>query len=171
MADRPSARPPEHPSSRGRARVDNTLDGVDRRIIKILQKDGRTPNTTIARELGVTETTIRKRIATLVDQNLINIVAVPTPKAVGLSMSAIIGISIDLSQLRAVAERLRQAPEVRYVGLSTGRFDIMIEAFFADQQHFLEFISNTVGGLPGVTGVETSIILDVVKFSYEWEIG
>lgn len=146
------------------------LDELDRRIITILQADGRRPNTDIARGLKVSETTVRKRINRLVSRGLINVVAVPTPLAVGMNLSAIIGISAALPKLRDVSERLRRQREVRYVGVSTGRYDIIIEAFFFDQRHFLDFISNTLGRTPGVTALETSMILEVVKFSYEWEI-
>jgi Lrp/AsnC family transcriptional regulator, regulator for asnA, asnC and gidA len=151
----------------GHARL---LDETDRRLIKILQVDGRMANTDIARELGVSETTARKRIGQLVSRGLINVVAVPTPLAVGRSLSAIIGISVLLPELRDVGEQLRQQPEVRYVGVSTGRFDIIVEAFFCDQHHLLGFTSNTLGQIQAITAVETFVILDVVKFSYEWEI-
>ena len=146
------------------------IDEIDRRVIKILQADGRRPNTEIARDLHVSETTIRKRVSQLVSQGLINIVAVPTPRAVGLNLSAIIGISVTLPKLKEISEELKRQKEVRYVGLSTGRYDIIVEAFFLDPQHFLDFISNKLGGMDGITSLETSMILDVVKFSYEWEI-
>jgi Lrp/AsnC family transcriptional regulator for asnA, asnC and gidA len=146
------------------------LDEIDRRVIKILQVDGRTPNTQIARQLRVSETTIRKRIAQLVSRGLINIVAVPTPRAVGMNVSAIIGISVVLPRLHDISEELKRQREVRYVGVSTGRYDIIVEAFFFDQRHFLDFISSKLGRMQGITALETSMILDVVKFSYEWEI-
>ena len=101
---------------------------------------------------------------------MVNIVAVPTPRAVGRTMSAIIGISVDLGGLDAVSQALSQAPEVRYLGLSTGRYDIIVEAFFSDSEHLLAFVSDKLGALAQVTGVETSIILRVDKFSYEWEL-
>lgn len=153
----------------GRARG-QALDEIDRRVIRILQTDGRRPNTEIARDLHVSETTIRKRVSQLVSQGLINIVAVPTPRAVGLNLSAIIGISVTLPKLKDISEELKRQKEVRYVGVSTGRYDIIVEAFFLDQQHFLDFISNKLGRMDGITSLETSMILDVVKFSYEWEI-
>src|SRR5512132_555781 len=101
------------------------VDEVDREIIRLLQRDGRTSNTDIARALDVTETTIRKRIARLIDEELVNVVAVPTPRAVGMTLSAIIGISVQLPSLQAVSERLVAYPEVRYVGVATGRYDII----------------------------------------------
>ena len=79
-------------------------------------------------------------------------------------------ISVQLPHISAVAEQLVGLPEVRYLGFSTGRYDLIMEAFFVDHEHLLEFVSTKLGGLDGVTGVETSLILKVAKFSYEWEI-
>jgi Lrp/AsnC family transcriptional regulator for asnA, asnC and gidA len=87
-----------------------------------------------------------------------------------MTMSAILGISVRLPHLHEVADQLVAYPEVRYVGMSTGRYEVIVEAFFQDQEHLLEFVSRRLGALPGVTGVETSLILKVAKFSYEWEI-
>jgi Lrp/AsnC family transcriptional regulator, regulator for asnA, asnC and gidA len=146
------------------------LDMLDRQIIRILQKTGRKTNTDIARELSVTETTVRKRIAQLMDDDMINIVAVPTPKAVGGNVSAIIGLSVDLRAIRSVSEQVRNFPEVRYVGMSAGRYDIMIEAFFRNQEHVLEFVTEKLGAMQGIANIETSLILRIAKFSYEWEM-
>lgn len=146
------------------------LDGTDREIIRLLQRNGRSSNTEIGRALNLTETTIRKRIARLIDDGLVSVVAVPTPLAVGMTTSAIIGISVNLGDLQRVSKTLSSYAEVRYLGLSTGRYDIIIEAFFNDTEHLLAFVSEKLGALPEVTGVETSIILRVDKFSYEWEL-
>jgi Lrp/AsnC family transcriptional regulator for asnA, asnC and gidA len=146
------------------------VDDIDRAIIRLLQKDGRASNTEIGRALGLTETTIRKRVARLVNEDLISIVAVPTPQAVGMTTSAIIGISVQLQHLHDVSDQLVAQPEVRYVGASTGRYDLIIEAFFADHEHLLRFVSTELGAMPGITAAETSLILKVAKFSYEWEI-
>ncbi len=169
MTDQPSlpSQPLPQPPEQAGAGI---LDEIDQRVIKVLQIDGRRPNTEIARELRVSETTVRKRISQLVSRGFINIVAVPTPRAIGMNLSAIIGFSVKLPQLQDISEELKRQREVRYVGVSTGRYDIIVEAFFFDQRHFLDFISNRLGRMQGITGLETSVILEVVKFSYEWEI-
>jgi Lrp/AsnC family transcriptional regulator, regulator for asnA, asnC and gidA len=146
------------------------LDDLDRSIIQLLQKDGRSSNTDIAKALDVTETTIRKRIARLLADGVISIVAIPLPEAMEPTMSAIIGLSVRLGSLRELSSQLRSQPEIRYVGLSSGRYDVMVEAFFHDHEHLLEFITERLGTLEGIISVETSIILKVVKFSYEWEM-
>jgi Lrp/AsnC family transcriptional regulator for asnA, asnC and gidA len=151
-------------------RKNDAVDATDRDIIRLLQRNGRTSNTEIGRALGLTETTIRKRIARLLDEGLVTIVAVPSPRAVGTTMSAIIGVSVDLGQLDGASQTIAAFPEVRYLGISTGRYDLIVEAFFSDTEHLLTFVSERLGTLPQVTGVETSIILRVDKFSYEWEL-
>jgi Lrp/AsnC family transcriptional regulator, regulator for asnA, asnC and gidA len=146
------------------------LDDVDRRIVAILQENGRTSNREIGRKLRVSEATVRNRISRLIADKLINIVAVPTPTAVGMTLSAIIGVSVALPRIDDVVAQLVTKPEVRYAGLSTGRYEVILEAFFSNQEHLLEFITRDLGSMEGVTQVETSIILRVAKFSYEWEV-
>ena len=156
-------------SSKGKSRR-GALDEVDRQIVAILQEDGRTSNREIGRNLEISEATVRNRISRLLAEDLINIVAVPTPRAVGMTMSAIIGLSVSLRQIEEVVAALLTKPEVRYAGMATGRYEIIIEAFFHDQEHLLEFVTKDLGHMDGVTRVETSLILRVAKFSYEWEI-
>lgn len=156
-------------SSKGRSRK-GLLDRLDRRIVAILQEDGRTSNRAIGRKLDVSEATVRNRISRLLSEGLINIVAVPTPRAVGMTLSAIIGVSVSLRHIDDVVTELTTKPEVRYVGLSTGRYEVILEAFFSDQEHLLEFVTKHLGHMEGVTQVESSIILRVAKFSYEWEV-
>lgn len=158
------------PLSGGNHRRDgSSIDQTDREILRILRSDGRTSNVEIARRLGVTETTVRKRIAALLADELVEIVAVPTPKLAGLNVSAIIGISVHLTHLKAVTDALVNRPEVRYCGVSTGRYDLMIEAFFSSNAHVMEFATDVLGPLPGIVDVETSLILKIEKFSYEWQ--
>src|SRR6185369_11511818 len=90
-----------------------TVDATDREIIRLLQRNGRRSNTEIGRILNLTETTIRKRIARLIEERLVNVVAVPTPQAVGMTTSAIIGISVDLGHLDRVSKQLAGFPEIR----------------------------------------------------------
>src|SRR3954467_3433349 len=147
-----------------------TIDHTDREILRVLQVDGRTSNTEIARRLGVTETTVRKRLAAMLEGDPVQIVAVPTPRLAGLTVSAIMGISVQLKALQKVADALVERPEVRYCGVSAGRYDLILEAFFIDHEHVVRFSQDGLGPMEGITDVETSLILKIEKFSYEWEI-
>src|SRR6266705_2278153 len=156
---RASSRPPNQP-----------YDELDRQIIGLLQKDGRRPNTEIAHQLGVTETTVRKRIGRLVSENLIKVVAVPSPEVVGMTMSAIVGITVDMNAHRDVAAALEALPHTRYVGYSTGPYDLIIEVFFRSHEELLDLLSKKLARIPGIIKTDTSVILKVTKFAYEWEI-
>lgn len=149
---------------------DRPYDDLDRQIIALLQQDGRRPNTEIAGLLGVTETTVRKRIARLVSQNLIKVVAVPSPEVVGMTMSAIVGITVDMNAHQSVAAALEALPQARYVGYSTGPYDLIIEIFFRSHEELLQLLSGKLARIPGIVKTDTSVILKVTKFAYEWEI-
>ncbi len=145
-------------------------DHLDRRLVSLLEKNGRLSNIELADTLGVTEATVRKRIARLLDEHLMKIVAVPDPVALGMKTSAIIGISVNLDSLESVANALIALPETRYVGYSTGPYDLIIEAFFPSNEGLLRFLSQSISKISGITRTETSVILRVAKFAYEWEI-
>jgi Lrp/AsnC family transcriptional regulator for asnA, asnC and gidA len=145
-------------------------DSLDRSIITALQEDGRLPNSELARRLGVAEATVRKRLNRLIGEGIIRIVAVPSPETVGLTQSAIIAVSCDLQMVDDVAEALEALPETRYLGYSAGVHDLVTECFFYSHEHLLDFIRKKVAHIPGVKNTETSIILKVRKFSYEWEL-
>lgn len=145
-------------------------DSADRRIIALLQRDGRMSNSAIARTVGLSEATVRRRIDRLLGSGTVQIVAVPSPETVGLTLSVIIGVSCDLRRLDEVAQTLAGLRETRYLGYSTGTFDLILEAFFYSHQHLLDFLQGELATIEGVTDTETAIILKVAKFSFEWEL-
>jgi Lrp/AsnC family transcriptional regulator for asnA, asnC and gidA len=162
MARQGRARKPAQPAA--------LYDDLDREIIALLQQDGRRPNTEIAQLLGVTETTVRKRIGRLVAENLIKVVAIPSPEVVGMTMSAIVGITVDMSAHERVAAALEAMPNTRYVGYSTGPYDLIIEVFFRSHEELLELLAGRLAKIPGILKTDTSVILKVTKFAYEWEV-
>src|SRR5437660_1270359 len=100
-------------------------DATDRRIIALLQQDGRMSNTAIARRLNLAEATVRRRISRLLDTETVRIVAVPSPETVGLTLSAIISLRCDLGRLHEIAETIAGFIETRYLGYSTGASDLI----------------------------------------------
>jgi Lrp/AsnC family transcriptional regulator for asnA, asnC and gidA len=169
-ASTPSRRP-ERPAVRETRRANaqsngHGLDELDLGIIRLLQKNGRMSNTEISRLLNVTETTVRNRIARLLEEELIAITAVVQPQAVGVTSSAILGLSVNLQQIHSTAATLTHLQETRYVGISTGRYDLLVEVVCSDQEHLLQFIVHTLGEMPGIKAVETSLILEVSKRSF-----
>jgi Lrp/AsnC family transcriptional regulator for asnA, asnC and gidA len=145
------------------------VDETDAQIIRLLCADGRASNVKIAKTIGVTETTVRKRIARLLSTGAIEVVAIPSPALAGLGIAAIIGISVELKHIQQVCQRIAAIPGVRYCGYSTGRYDLIIEVFFADRADVLTFITEVLGSMEGIIDAEVSLILKIEKFSFDWE--
>jgi Lrp/AsnC family transcriptional regulator, regulator for asnA, asnC and gidA len=146
------------------------FDPVDRRILALLQRNGRMSNSAIARSLAVSEPTIRRRINHLLSTERLRIVAVPSPESAGLTLSAVLGLSCELKELDRIARTLIGFKELRYVVYTTGPYDLMCEGFFYSHQHLLQFLTHQIASINGITRTETSIVLKAAKFSFEWEL-
>ncbi len=142
------------------------IDDTDRRIIELLQGDARQPNATIARALGVSEATIRRRIKMMVDQGSLTIRAVPNPSSFGLNTSAVIGIDVQPDALDGVASGLTAREEVIFVGVSTGRYDLIVNVLVGTLDELREFLESVMTKLVGVRKTETLVLLDVKKRTF-----
>lgn len=147
-----------------------TLDEFDRQIIHLLQTNGRLSHVEIARSLGLSEGTVRKRLDRLIHAGIIRIVAVTNPAALGLAASVFIGIQAELSRLGEVAQRLAALPEVQSVDIVTGTYDVIIEAALPSAEHLLSFLVDKVSAIPGVKRTETSHVMQALKRSCDWSI-
>jgi len=100
------------------------MDDLDRRIINILETNGRASNARIARQVGVSEGTVRRRLNQLMSQNVIRVVALPDPRALGYESEALIGVQVDPDKMDQVADSLAALPHTRWVAVTTGSFDM-----------------------------------------------
>jgi Lrp/AsnC family transcriptional regulator for asnA, asnC and gidA len=143
------------------------MDELDRLILQTLQEDGRTPFTTIAKQAGVSETTIRGRYRTLVEQGVIRTVGVVDPYALDFHAPAIIGLSTDPGTIDQVAKALIEMPEVSYLVMTLGTFDLIAEVFGRDMPHLTDLVIK-IRSIPGVRSTETLVIAHSYKLSYRW---
>lgn len=139
------------------------LDKTEREIVKLLQKDGRMSFVDMAEQIGVTEGTIRRKFYRLLEDGIIRIAAVTDPFQVGFHAPAIIGLNVDQSRIREIAERLRALPRVHYVAITTGIYDIIVYAFFSDNREMATFVLEEVSKIEGITNTQTSLVLDIYK--------
>jgi len=144
------------------------LDEWDRRIVSILQRDGRASNVDIARELGLAEATVRKRIERLLESGIIRVRAVADPESLGLTTRMMIAIQTDQTELESVADRLASIQEVLSVSIVTGTYDVIIEVALPSSGQLLSFILDKVVTIPGVKRTDTYHVLKVVKQANMW---
>jgi len=144
------------------------LDETDRAIVSQLQYDGRKPYTEIAAELGVSEGAVRRRVKRMTDQGALQIVGIVEPQLLEWNAAGMIGVSVQAGQVETVGERIAQFPEVTYLFMASGGFDLFVEVYCRDREHFVSFLSNKLQQIPGVERTETFMILKFYKLSYRW---
>lgn len=144
------------------------MDELDLIILNTLQADGRTPFTQIAKKAGVAESTIRSRYASLVEQGIVQTIAVIDPFAVGYNAPALIGITVEPGAIYSVAQAVEKHPEVSYLVLILGAYDLVVEVFCRDREHLTEFITNQIQTVQGVRTTETLVIGKIFKLSFFW---
>ncbi len=143
------------------------LDAVSKRIVELLQEDGRQPFVTIAREVGLSEAAVRQRVQKLIDADVMQIVAVTDPLQVGFTRQAMVGIRVS-GDVSTVSDALCAMPDVSYVVTTAGSFDLLAEVVCEDDDHLLDLLMSRVRTLPGVTATETFVYLRLNKQHYNW---
>ena len=135
-------------------------DKLDRKIISILREDGRASNAGIARKVGVSEGTVRRRLKNLVEEEYIQVVALPDAVKMGNSSQALLGVQVDPDKVDVVADAIKSLPGVTWVAVTTGSYDIFAWATLPSAEALGIFLRTKVGTVPGVRRTETFVNLD-----------
>jgi Lrp/AsnC family transcriptional regulator, regulator for asnA, asnC and gidA len=143
------------------------LDDVSKRLVEELQRDGRRSYADLAKSVGLSEAAVRQRVRRLLEDGVMQIVAVTDPATVGFSRQAMVGIKAE-GNLREIAGRLSSMPELEYVVLCAGSFDILVELVCEDDESLLSLIDESIRSIEGVRETETFIYLRLVKQTYAW---
>ena len=143
------------------------LDDASKAIIEQLQQDGRRPYATIGKAVGLSEAAVRQRVQKLHDMGVMQIVAVTDPTRVGFARSAMVGISVQ-RDVEAVAEKLQKLPEIAYMVIVAGKYDILAECVTEDDNQLLDVVNRQIRTMSGVLSTETFIYLDLRKQTYTW---
>ena len=144
------------------------MDELDLLILEALQEDGRTPFTQIAKRAGVAESTIRSRYASLVERGIIQTISIIDPFALGYKAPALIGVLVEPGKIDQVAQALKQIPEVSYLVLTLGTYNLMVEVFCRDLPHLTELITKRIQMMPEIRATETFVIGEIYKLSFFW---
>ena len=142
------------------------MDNIDLEIIKSLQIDGRTPFTEIAKKMDVSEGTVRNRVSRLVESKIIQIVGLVDPYQLGYDAPALIGISVQPTMLESAASQIAKFPEVSYLIMVSGEFDLIVEVMCRNRDELATFLSQRLRTVPGIIRTQTSMILRTFKMAY-----
>ncbi len=145
----------------------DALDDVSKRIIDCLQRDGRMSYAGLAKVVGLSEAAVRQRVQRLLDTGVMQIVAVTDPLTLGFARQVMIGLKVE-GDMRSVASSLATIPEVDYVVICAGAYDLLAELVCTDDDHLLALLNDKIRSIPGVTGTETFVYLKLAKQTYAW---
>jgi Lrp/AsnC family transcriptional regulator for asnA, asnC and gidA len=143
------------------------LDDVSKLIIEQLQLDGRRSYSEIGKAVGLSEAAVRQRVQKLTESGVMQVVAVTDPMQLGFYRQAMIGVRCG-GDTRAISEFLAEMPEVDYVVMTAGSFDILVEVVCENDDDLIALLNSKIRTLPGVTSTETFVYLKVAKQVYNW---
>ena len=155
-------------SINGNDKLKERPDPLDCKMISLLQKDGRMSNTAMAQALGISEYTVRTRLKRILDSGIIRIVAVGNPIDLGFEIAGNLKIRMELKKADSVLAELKKIDALIWVALTTGGSDIDVEFVARSLKEFHALIFDKICRIDGVISTETSLMVDLVKDTYDW---
>lgn len=144
------------------------IDTIDSAMIRLLQADGRISNTDMARQLNLSEATVRSRLKRLIDDEIIQIVAVSNPFMLGFEFTGNIYIHVEMKKLDSIVAELKTFRELWYIILTTGESNINAEFIVKNRDELNDLVYNKISKIDGVIRVETSVIMKFEKRDYSY---
>lgn len=143
------------------------LDLTDKKILTILQGDGRITNARLAQQVGLSPPAVLERVRRLEASGVISkYVAILDREQAGFGLQTIVMVCLShhqVSSLQHVKERLTTMNEVLECHQMTGEVDFLLKVAVRDMNAYTEFVNNKLSGIPGIQNVKTSFILETLK--------
>jgi Lrp/AsnC family leucine-responsive transcriptional regulator len=147
--------------------MDEVLSSVDLRILRVLQRDGRTSNADLARQIGLSPAACWTHTKRLFGMGVIRAVrALLAPEAIGYGTLVLVGVVLDRStpeSFAAFENAVRALDQVLECVLVAGEVDYFLRIRVRDLPAFNRLHSETIIALPGVRQVRTFFVMNEVK--------
>lgn len=135
------------------------MDEIDLRITEAVAADGRVANSEIARQLGVSEGTVRQRLRKLLKTGTLKIQAQVNSEHVPNQYPAVIGLKLEGRELERFAEQINRFPEVQRVMIVTGRYDLLVNLLLDSHERLVDFVTHRLSKVAGIRDSETFVCL------------
>ncbi|WP_210485428.1 Lrp/AsnC family transcriptional regulator [Microvirga antarctica] len=146
------------------------MDKLDQRIISALAEDGRRSYRDIARDLNVSEASIRQRVSRLTSDDLIRITAVGNLQALGFDVVAMVHFKVLPSRIEEYAQLISEYSAVRFVSISLGNADIIFQSLHTSIPSLHDFVRNELPRrMPDIIATEIFPLVKTLKSSWTWE--
>lgn len=148
---------------------EGTLDDVNKKIVALLQEDGRRSYVSIGKEIGLSEAAVRLRVQKMLDDGVMQIVAVTNPMEMGFRRQAMVGITVN-GDIEYVAQKLKDIRQIDYIIITAGRFDILAEVFAEDDESMLELVNRQIRKIDGIDRTELFTYMRLESQRYDWGV-
>ena len=139
------------------------ISELDKKLLNILQENADLTYSEIGKILGVSPSTVYMRLRKLKERGLIKrIVAEVAPELVGLSLRALVFLSIDVRKYSDIASKLANIPNVKAIYDVTGEWTLVAEVYVKDHKELSDLL-DVIGTLEGVQRTSTAVVLRVIK--------
>nr|WP_277596223.1 Lrp/AsnC family transcriptional regulator [Bifidobacterium callimiconis] len=142
---------------------------MNKRIVALLQEDGRRSYVSIGKEIGLSEAAVRLRVQKMLDDGVMQIVAVTNPMEMGFRRQAMVGITVD-GDIEYVAQKLKDIRQIDYIIITAGRFDILAEVFAEDDESMLELVNRQIRKIDGIDRTELFTYMRLESQRYDWGV-
>ncbi|WP_245646358.1 Lrp/AsnC family transcriptional regulator [Nocardiopsis trehalosi] len=137
--------------------------GAERQAVRLLYRDARTGSAELARVLGVSQSTAYRITQSLLERGVIRPRVEVEPALLGMGLEVVVSLAARPGAVARVAGELGRHPSARYVSVVAGSGSVIHHGVFRDEAALERFLSVDLAGLPGVTGVRVSVVLDVLR--------
>jgi Lrp/AsnC family leucine-responsive transcriptional regulator len=143
------------------------LDRIDRKILQLLQSDGRLANVDLAKTVGLSPTPCLERVRRLEREGYITgYVALADPAKLNANTVAFIQVLLtntSTSNLREFSREMKRLPEVEACHMVAGGFDYLLKIRCADMKHYQHFLGEKLAVIPLVAQTHTYVVIEEVK--------
>jgi len=139
------------------------LDNINEQILRLLGEDARQSSAVLARKLGVSAATVRRRVNRLAKTEVLRVSGVVDPVKLGFHFIVIIAFDVQHGKVRAAMQLLAGRPEVKFVSSTTGRFDVIVIAWFPSAEGLSDFMRVHVASIEGLRNAEIFVCLRTGK--------
>ncbi len=142
------------------------LDDLDYQILEKLIHDGRKSFTDLADELNVSVGTVRNRYNAFIENNLLTIIGRVNPEKIGFHTYAQILIKVrPVDKIADVAANIAKLPEVSFLAMTTGQYDLEVNVMCRNNDHLVEFMTQHITKMDGIFESSTNIYFKVYKYA------
>lgn len=144
------------------------IDAIDRQLIEELRKDARVNHSILAETLGVSSSTISRRIYRLTQEHIISITAIVDPTKWGLLANAYVFLKTDLNKVDEICSILFKYPQIHQIVKFMNTVEIMFILTLENAKVLHDFITENISTIDGVLNIEAFLRIDLKKRSYAW---